>query len=184
MGLIFFLNTGKTAMGKTAFSVINAWHNTEKGGNKKKGKGMGLLGKAISVVLKGRLSKKLFAQYWTGRGNYYLSTDEVVLIASEINKMGGRCCTDSAYITGCDSMQTQRKLINFYLSKELAHALGYSTVYFEKNILTAFYDDYDFNPKPWGMRPFFHEIKTRFMYWAGRLRGARPYEVLYGRKPD
>jgi hypothetical protein len=183
-GLIFFLNTGKSAMGNSVFSVINTSDYTDKGGVKKKGKGMGLLGRAISIVLKGKLSKKLFAQYWTGKGNYYLSTNEVVLIASEINRMGSECCTDSAYIKGYDSVHMQRKLINFYLSKELAHALGYSTVYFEKNILCAFYDDYDFNPKPWGVRPFFHEIKTRFMHWAGKLRGAQPYEVIYGRKPD
>ena len=150
---------------------------------KEKVKRVGIFGKMITVMLKGKLSKKLFVQYWTGRGDYYLSTEEMVDIAGEINRIGTRCCTDSSYVTGRDSVRMQRKIINFYFSKNLAHALGYSTVYFKRNELAGFYDDYDFNPKKWGVRPFFHEIKTRFMYFAGKLRGAKPFELFYGTIP-
>lgn len=144
---------------------------------------MGILGKVIRKVLRGELSKRLFEQYWTGQGNYYLSDREMITIAGEMQRLGAGYCTDSSFVKDNDSVVVQRRLINFYKSKDLANALGYATVYIHGNAVTGFYDDYDFNPKPLGIRGFIHEMKTRFMHIAGRLHGAKAFEILYGSVP-
>lgn len=155
--------------------------NTKK--KKKPRTRLGLFGKFVTYLLKGELSKKLFAQYWTGQGDYYLSQSEIVQIASEIDRLGVSGCADSSYIRTPDSVLLQRKLINFYKSGELSNAFGYGTIYLKGNVLAGFYDNYDFNPKPRGVRPFKHELKTRLMNIIGRLKGARNFKVFYGVQP-
>lgn len=151
---------------------------------KKEQRALGLVGKMVSVLLKGKFAKKLFAQYWNGGGSYYLSEEEAILIASEINRLGNRFCVDSSVVTGNESnMPVKRKLYNFYTSAPLVDAIGYGTVYFNGNIMTGFYDDYDFNPKPKGVRPFIHELKTRLMHFMGKIRGAKAFEIYYGEVP-
>jgi hypothetical protein len=175
-------NAGGSLAGEEAAASYK-WQLFKKKKKKQPAKKMGLIGSMVRLVLPGKFSKKLFTHYWTGNGDYQLSDEELVSIASEINRLGSGCCTDSSYIRVNDSAQVQKKTINFYLSKELAHALGYCTVYFKGNMLTTFFDDYDFNPKPWGTRPFLHEVKTRFMHFAGKLRGAKPFAIVHGTIP-
>ncbi|MBL7727584.1 MAG: hypothetical protein JNM68_07865 [Dinghuibacter sp.] len=144
---------------------------------------LGVFGSFVRLFLKGDLSKKLFARYWTGQGDYELSDTEITVIAQEITRLGNAGCTDSSYVRTADSVVLQRKLINFYLSGELSNAFGYGTVYLNRNELAGFYDNYDFNPKPWGTRPFKHELKTRMMHIIGKLKGARTFNVYYGIQP-
>jgi hypothetical protein len=159
------------------------WHLLKKKKKKQPAKKMGLIGSMVRLVLPGKFSKKLFTHYWMGKGDYQLSNEELISIASEINRLGPGCYADSSYIRVEDAAGVQKKIVNFYLSKKLAHALGYCTVYFNRNVLTAFFDDYDFNPRPWGTRPFLHEVKTRFMHFAGKLRGAKPFAIVHGIVP-
>lgn len=151
---------------------------------KKKAKNrLGLVGKMVSVLLKGKFAKNLFAQYWNGGGNYYLSDEEVVLIATEISRLGNSYCVDSSVVSKDANALLKRKLYNFYSSTPLVDAIGYGTAYFNGNVMAGFYDDYDFNPKPKGVRPFIHELKTRLMHFMGKIRGAKAFEIYYGEVP-
>ncbi|WP_128331103.1 hypothetical protein [Apibacter sp. HY039] len=56
--------------------------------------------------------------------------------------------------------------INFYDSGfDLANSFGRATITYReingKILFRSFYDKYDFDPKPWGTRTVFNEIKTR-----------------------
>lgn len=146
-------------------------------------KRLGLVGKMVSVLLKGKFAKTLFAQYWNGGGNYYLSDEEAVLIATEINRLGNSYCVDSSVVGNDTNALLKRKLYNFYSSAPLVDAIGYGTAYFNGNVMAGFYDDYDFNPKPKGVRPFIHELKTRIMHFMGKIRGAKAFEIYYGEVP-
>lgn len=186
-GILLCINCARagahTGMGDP---VVNTGKTTaqKKKSNKTAQKQLGLVGKMVSVLLKGKFAKKLFAQYWNGGGNYYLSDEEAVLIATEINRLGNGYCVDSSVVAGAGSnAMLKRKLYNFYTSAPLVDAIGYGTVYFNGNLMAGFYDDYDFNPKPKGVRPFIHELKTRLMHFMGKIRGAKAFEIYYGEVP-
>jgi hypothetical protein len=142
-------------------------------------KSLGLSGGFIRMFIPGKRAKKLFTHYWTGGGDYYLNNEEIILIASEYNRLGNKVCEDSANINK-DGEKYMRKRVNFYGSPKLAHAIGHGILFLKNNELAGFYDYYDFDPQPKGVRPSFHEFKTRTMNWMGRLRGAKPFKIFFG----
>ena len=73
------------------------------------------------------------------------------------------------------------KVHNFYHSKEYALAFGRATIYYNQTgTVVGFYDYYNFDPKPWGVRSTENEMKTRSVNAVGTLYGATPFSVTYG----
>ena len=76
------------------------------------------------------------------------------------------------------------KVHNFYNSPEYFLALGRATIYYNQvGTPVGFYDQYNFDPKPWGVRSYTNEVKTRAVNAAGSLHGATPFNIYYGIRP-
>ncbi len=113
------------------------------------------------------LGREFAEHFFNGGGQeFVLSPNQMGEVSSTVGSLGG------------DQSNGSRK-VNFY-GTDLAGAFGRATVTFGGGSVTQVRDTYDFNPLPLGERPFKAELKTRAVFYIGRLTGAQSYEIRGG----
>ena len=70
--------------------------------------------------------------------------------------------------------------VSLYSDTKYNYAIGSATVYYSSNNSNLnFYDNYNFDPKPWGTRSYSAEIATRLTNNEGRYHGASSFHITY-----
>jgi len=108
----------------------------------------------------------MFDRYWNSKGDYTLSKAEFNDILS---RSVGR-------VNGTNNSIT----ISLYNDDRYDFAIGVATLYYSSNNAELhFYDNYNFDYKPWGTRSVFAEMATRQVNNEGRFYGASSFDINY-----
>ena len=139
-----------------------------------------MIGNTIRNGLDSDFEKKLFSNYWEGNGDYTLSNEEFELIVSYAETLTPTSA-HSVDIWEQDLHYTVKQF-SFYGNANYDQALGTATLIYDTQSGNAvgFYDYYNFDPKPIGVRSYSAEFQTRAVKYAGERQGARPFSVRYG----
>ncbi|REG74750.1 RHS repeat-associated protein, partial [Algoriphagus antarcticus] len=121
--------------------------------------------------------KDMFERYWLGKGDMVLTKQQFKDIV-KLAKLQGADVTIGTS-TSYNGQQVIAKVISFY-GTEHANSLGSATIYYDtKGGAIGFYDNFDFDAKPWGVRSFEAEVKTRLVNLDGQAVGAKPFKITY-----
>ncbi|WP_222116056.1 RHS repeat domain-containing protein [Algoriphagus algorifonticola] len=121
--------------------------------------------------------KDMFERYWLGKGDMTLTQSQFEEIAS-LAKAKGADKIEGKKIE-LNGKEVIAKVISFYGTVH-ANSLGSSTLYYDlNNNPVGFYDVFDFDPKPWGVRSYEAEIKTRLVNLDGQMVGAKPFKIKF-----
>lgn len=143
---------------------------------------------ALITLMEGRLQysfgKNLLRNWWNGKSETEISGaafEYIVNVAENIVPYDAKTRGNIVTIKG---KQYDAKWVPFYkYDLKLDEALGSATIYYDINTNKAvgFKDGYDFNPQPWGNRPFYGEVKTRLVNAAGTYCGKnKTMNIYYG----
>ncbi|PLY08318.1 MAG: hypothetical protein C0625_01660 [Arcobacter sp.] len=117
----------------------------------------------VSGKLNSDFEKKMFTRYWNGDGDYKLTENEFndILSNARATAISGNAIT-----------------ISLYHDDTYDYAIGSATLYFSTDSANLrFYDNYNFDSKPWGGRNYSAEIATRLIGIAGRSHGAKSFSI-------
>ncbi|GMQ30629.1 hypothetical protein Aconfl_32720 [Algoriphagus confluentis] len=121
--------------------------------------------------------KDMFERYWLGKGDMTLTQSQFEEIASLAKAIGADKIEGKKI--ELNGKEVNAKVISFYGTVH-ANSLGSSTLYYDlNNNPIGFYDVFDFDPKPWGVRPYDAEIKTRLVNLDGQMVGAKPFKIKF-----
>ncbi len=139
---------------------------------------LGFLGNRIRNRLKSETEMDYFDHYWLGKGSKVLQADEF----SDIVKTPGAQPLTEPYEVIIKGRKVLAQKVNYYKDKEYRYALGVATVYLDPETRdpVGFFDNYNFDSRPWGTRSWKAEMSTRSVDLAGGLSGAKDYNVCYG----
>ena len=124
-----------------------------------------------------QIESDYFHRYWYAEGDKILTNDEFDAIIS---------ATDNLESPDPSSVTINKKKYvykQYDLSNDSTYggALGTCTIFYDGTTPVGFKDDYDFDPKPWGVRESeFGELLTRAMNELGPFYGAQNYHIRYG----
>jgi hypothetical protein len=125
--------------------------------------GMGNTIRDISGKLNSDFEQRMFARYWNSKGDYKLTT-------SEFNDILG-----NSKVTNVNESSFT---ISLYDNKTYDYGIGSATVYYSSsNSDLHFYDNYNFDTKPWGSRSYSAEVATRMTHNEGRHHGATSFNI-------
>ncbi|UII27582.1 hypothetical protein LVD15_03915 [Fulvivirga maritima] len=146
---------------------------------------LGYVGNEIRKRAGSDFAKDLFERYWLGRGDAVMSKERFLDIWNDIYQSDPKSFTSKGKkIEMSDGSIVFAKVVNFYRSQEYATAFGRATVFFDvANLPIGFYDEYDFDPKDFGIRSYENELKTRAVNEAGKLYGVSSFRIYYGIVP-
>jgi RHS repeat-associated protein len=141
---------------------------------------LGVVGNAIRDQAGSAFSQDMFQNYWLSGGNVNLSPSRFNSIVNAAGAVKGSPWS----VTLSNGQPGVAKVHSFYNSSEYGLALGRATIYYNQaGTAVGFYDNYNFDPKPWGERSYENEIKTRAVNTAGNAYGATPFNIYYGIRP-
>jgi hypothetical protein len=121
--------------------------------------------------------KDMFERYWLGKGDMVLTKQQFKDIVNLAKLQGADGISGTA--TLYNGQQVIAKVISFYGTPH-ANSLGSATIYYNiKGIAIGFHDKFDFDAKPWGVRSFEAEVKTRLVNLDGQAVGAKPFKITY-----
>lgn len=138
---------------------------------------LGAAGNTIRNRLTSDYEKELFERYWLGQGNKVLTQSE---LDSAVNALSTSIVSQSQVTI--NGTQYTKTLVSFYANADFDQAYGSATIYYDSNGQAAgFFDNYNFDSKPWGVRPYRFEVQTRAVGTAGTTFGnAQSYEICNG----
>lgn len=115
------------------------------------------------------LTKKLYDHYKSGVGGKFKLTKNDFKRIIKTAKSNG-------LLKGTEKL-TGDALVNFYDGDELGDKLsfGRATVRFKNGNPIGFRDTYDFDPRPWGVRPYTMESLTRM----GNTPKGASFQIIY-----
>ncbi len=141
---------------------------------------LGCIGDFICKRLDDSLSVWLFRNYWTGKGDIWLSDEQFAGVEDCIMKMWQPLEFEADSLLPADAVG--RQSVSFYGTK-YGNAFGVATVYVDaQNRIVGFVDTYDFDAKKWGVRPFKYELMIRIVSLLSPS-ASLPFNVYYGRLP-
>jgi hypothetical protein len=121
--------------------------------------------------------KDMFERYWLGKGDMVLTKPQFNEIVEFAKSQGAEGIEGTP--TTYNGQPAIAKVISFYGTPH-ANSLGSATLYYDsKGNAIGFYDYYNFDSKPWGVRPFDAELKTRLVNLDGQMIGAKPFKIIY-----
>lgn len=144
---------------------------------------LGFLGNNIRRYAGSDFSKDMFENYWNGSGDVELTGKRFAGILLDI-KAGKFPVKDPSPIilknpNGSSSSGTKYN-VDFYDNQEYKLVFGRATIYTNNSgNIVGFYDYYDFDSKPFGIRSFKNELKTRAVRYASPNK-AKPFAIRYG----
>ena len=142
---------------------------------------LGLEGDAMRGLLRPGFSRDLFDNYWQGSGQPVQLSDarfrNIADYASTLQPM------KVTHVSGPNGQALEAHLYDLYGSPDYARSLGRSTLFYdEAGKPVGFYDNYDFDPAPFGQkRKFLPEMETRAMNVLGSMHGAQDFPIYYGK---
>ena len=120
----------------------------------------------VSGKLNSDFEQRMFARYWKGKGDYTLTDYEFNDILSKAVAV---------------KITNDYVLLSLYGSSTYDYAIGSATLYYSsENSQLSFYDKYDFDPQPFGVRSYGAEWVTTFTSIASPST-ARSFEIRYKR---
>jgi hypothetical protein len=139
---------------------------------------LGFMGNRIRNRLRSEIEKDYFDQYWLGRGKKVLGDEEFLRI---VDASGAVVLTEPYEIEILGQTVLAQKL-NYYKDPDYRYALGVATLFLDAKTRKpiGFFDNYNFDSRPWGARSLRAEVATRSVELAGSFSGAKDYEVCYG----
>lgn len=115
------------------------------------------------------------------RGDLTLSDSRFNSIVNYAQNYAGACGVNARSVCLSNGQEGFARTINFYNSKEYALALGRATLIYDRgDNPVGFYDEYNFDPKVWGVRSYSNEIKTRAVNYSSYFSNASTYIIKYG----
>ena len=121
--------------------------------------------------------KDMFERYWLGKGDMVLTKKQFNEIVKLAKLQGADDIIGTS--TNLNGQEVIAKVISFY-GTEHGNSLGRATIYYNtKGVAVGFYDKFDFDPKPLGVRSFEAEVKTRLVNLDGKAVGAKPFKITY-----
>jgi RHS repeat-associated protein len=146
---------------------------TQSGG----GRDLGMMGNFIRSQAGSEFGQSLFTNYWLSGGDVTLSQERFNSIVRSAGVVKG----NPKAIILSNGQAGLAKVHTFYNSSEYSLALGSATIYYNQaGTPVGFYDNYNFDSKPWGERSYMNEIKTRGVSAAGSAHEATPFNIYYG----
>jgi len=122
----------------------------------------------------------MFENYWLGKGDVPLSRERFDAIVRHADTISPIKVDEDFTDSG---QRILRKSYNFSGSGELGQALGTASIFYNGPKAIGFYDEYNFDPKPFfsdeSERTTLQEIQTRGVRAIGP-RSAKPFEITYG----
>lgn len=116
----------------------------------------------------------MYDHYLDGNGSpFRLSSAQFQEVVRE-----GRVVANLGTVTLADGSSAIALSLNLYSSKTYDFALGSATLYVQNGRSVGMYDSYNFDAKPWGVRPLNAEASTRL------VGGGTNYPVCYGKTPS
>ena len=143
---------------------------------------LGPVGNMIRSFLSSDFSKTLFENYWLGKGDIKLSGKEFAGVLMYLKQPGTYVRNGDALLIGESGRSYSGAIAtaNFYSSENYALAFGTAEVFLNKRgHIVGFYDEYNFNALPWGVRSVKNEIKTRLVK-AASPRKSKDFFIRYG----
>jgi hypothetical protein len=120
----------------------------------------------------------LFENYWQGKGNMWLNTDEFNEVVSVAENAGAKDVPGRLILL--HGHEYIAKTISFYKSNKYAKAFGTATlIYTKQGKAVGFYDGYDFDAKPWGQRSIKYESETRGVNIGSYFSNAKNFKIYY-----
>lgn len=151
--------------------------STQGAGKVNVGDPVNMVGRMIRSQVDSDFEKKAFDRYWTGGGDTALTTGEFQDI---VNSAQGLPVLETFQV-GTKSGSFIAHKFDFYSNEKYNAGLGSAwIIYGDGGRAVGFYDRYDFNSKPWGVRSIKAELQTRAVQAAGYYSGAAPYQITYG----
>lgn len=141
---------------------------------------LGCIGDFICRRLDDSLSVLLFRNYWTGKGDIWLSDEQFAAVEECIRGMWQPQGFEADTLVSADAVR--RESVSFYGTK-YRNAFGVATVYVDAhNRIVGFMDTYDFDAKRWGIRPFKNELIVRIVSLLSPS-ASLPFNIYYERPP-
>ena len=141
---------------------------------------LGCIGEFICKRFDDSLSVLLFRNYWTGKGDIWLSDEQFAAVEECIRGMWQPQGFEADTLVSADAVR--RESVSFYGTK-YRNAFGVATVYVDaQNRIVGFMDTYDFDAKRWGIRPFKYELIVRIVSLLSPS-ASLPFNVFYERMP-
>ncbi len=141
----------------------------------------GGIGAEIRGYLTTEFGKAMFDNYWFSHGNVTLSDARF----NDIVNNAGRVLSRNLVILSNGHVGVAQ-VHSFYGNNPYAAVLGAATIYYQGETPVGFQDSYDFNWRwMWGSgrRTVLNELKTRAVSVSGWMRGATPFNIIYGIRP-
>lgn len=143
-------------------------------------KSLGCIGDFLCKRLNDSLSVWLFRNYWTGKGDIWLSDEQFAAVEECIREMWQPQEFEADTLVSADAVR--RESVSFYGTK-YRNAFGVATVYVDaQNRIVGFMDTYDFDAKRWGIRPFKYELIVRIVSLLSPS-ASLPFNIYYERLP-
>jgi hypothetical protein len=141
---------------------------------------LGCIGDFICKRFDDSLSVRLFRNYWTGKGDIWLSDEQFAAVEECIREIWQPQEFEADTLVPADAVR--RESVSFYGTK-YRNAFGVATVYVDaQNRIVGFMDTYDFDAKRWGIRPFKYELIVRIVSLLSPS-ASLPFNIYYERLP-
>lgn len=141
---------------------------------------LGCIGEFICKRFDDSLSVLLFRNYWTGKGDIWLSDEQFAAVEECIREIWQPQEAGADTLVPADAVR--RESVSFYGTK-YRNAFGVATVYVDaQDRIVGFMDTYDFDAKRWGIRPFKYELIVRIVSLLSPS-ASLPFNIYYERPP-
>ena len=132
---------------------------------------LGMVGNFIKNNAGSGIAEDLFVNYWNKDGDISLTSSQfagILLYIKENNPSSTQIKENS-------------KVVSFYDSPVYSRAYGSATITTDKeNRIIGFHDDYNFDPKEFGIRSLKNEVITRGVNTASKITGnGKDFEINY-----